>query len=55
MKIAKDKNIQGESERMRKKRYHSPKLTNFGTVAQITLTHGIGPLNDRGMNTMALS
>jgi hypothetical protein len=55
MKIAKDKNIQGESKRTQKKRYHSPKLSKFGTVAQMTLTHGFGPLNDRGMNTMAAS
>ena len=50
-----EKNIPGESKRNSKKRYNSPKLSHFGTVATLTLKNGIGPINDSGMNMMAAS
>ncbi|HEY6130984.1 MAG TPA: hypothetical protein VIV27_03150 [Halioglobus sp.] len=55
MKKADGKNSQGESKRAQRKPYNSPKLSNFGSIAQVTQSHGQGPIDDRGMNTMAAS
>ena len=53
MKKAKEKNMQGERRSSQRKSYHSPKLSNFGTVAQLTLQNGNGPASDAGNNMMA--
>jgi|GEM_PF-5240401 len=55
MKSENEKIVPGQSKSARKKPYDSPKLSKFGTVAQLTLQHGVGPINDSGMNMMAAS
>ncbi len=55
MNSAQDNNTRGESKHIQKKAYNSPTLSNYGTVVQQTLTSGMGPINDAGMNMMARS
>lgn len=38
-----------------KRPYNTPTLSIYGTVVQQTLTSGMGPINDAGMNMMARS
>jgi hypothetical protein len=42
-------------KRDRPKSYNSPKLINFGTVANLTQQNGNGPDSDAGNNMMAAS
>ncbi len=53
MKKAKDTNMQVESKSAQRKSYHSPKLSNFGTVAQLTLATMNNAVDDSGMNMMS--
>jgi hypothetical protein len=55
MNSAKDNNNQSESKHAQKRPYNPPTLSNYGTVVQKTLTSGMGPINDAGMNMMARS
>jgi len=53
MKKANEKNKQGESRSSQRKSYQSPKLSNFGTVAQLTLSTMNNAVDDSGMNMMS--
>jgi len=53
MKKAKDVNVQVEGKGAQRKNYHSPKLSNFGTVAQLTLATMNNVVDDSGMNMMS--
>jgi hypothetical protein len=53
MKGAKDKNTLKQKKSAQRKSYHSPKLSNFGTVAQLTLATKNNALDDSGMNMMS--
>lgn len=54
MTKAKDVIMQVESKKSaQRKSYHSPKLSNFGTVAQLTLSNGMNAPGDSGMNNMS--
>ena len=48
MKEVKDEDLVAE-----KKTYHSPRLTNFGHISDLTQATGNGPTNDHGSNMMA--
>ncbi len=55
MKKADDKSSLGKNKSARKKRYHSPQLSSFGAVTQVTQSNMISALSDGGMNMMAPS
>lgn len=55
MNSAEDNNTPIGINHAQKKLYNTPTLSNYGTVVQQTLTSGMGPINDAGMNMMARS
>jgi hypothetical protein len=54
MKNENEKNVPGEHKNTQKKCYHSPKLSSFGTVTQLTqaFTNMMKDDGGMGMNSM---
>ena len=55
MKIEVGKDTPGENKSAQKKPYHSPKLSSFGTVTQLTQTNTIHMKADGGPNMGGMS
>lgn len=52
MKNVKDKEVLGVKKNIQRKCYHSPELSIYGTISQLTQTHQNGPTSDAGNNAM---